>query len=295
MSLVTNMTFSVFSSTKWSRGRGEFIGGREVSSFKTCRGKEVMSAADLHDPVRRSLEGTDNSSQIIQLRASANSRNLIPKLTSPQKQHSTANDIERLQSTISQLQNQMKQLQPGDGDSSSTDLRWKLNRLEKEKVELSSKFNEERATFESHVTRLRAQLEKGEALRQTLEYELAVAKKEASVVKCTSEDRIDSIHKVHAQLKVQNSELQQKVKELEKTLQICKRAREDDHQRFQTEQEDRDKIIQTCNAENEFLIAERNRIDAILQSSSTTNMHQTLVSDAMYCSYYCCPSVKIGE
>ncbi|XP_048384178.2 coiled-coil domain-containing protein 171-like isoform X2 [Stegostoma tigrinum] len=229
-----------------------------------------MSAADLHDPVRRSLEGTDNSTPIIQLRASADSRNLIPKLTSPQKQHSTAHDIERLQSTINQLQNQMKQLQPGDGDSSSTDLRWKLNRLEKEKVELSSKFNEERATFESHITRLRAQLEKGEALRQTLEYELAVAKKEASVVKCTSEDRIDSIHKVHAQLKVQNSELQQKVKELEKTLQICKQAREDDHQRFQTDQEDRDKIIQTCNAENEFLTTERNRIDAILQGQEQT-------------------------
>ncbi|XP_060695910.1 coiled-coil domain-containing protein 171-like isoform X3 [Hemiscyllium ocellatum] len=270
MSLVTNTTFSVFSSTKWSQGRGEFFGGREVRSFKTCRGKEVMSAADLHDPVRRSLEGTGNSSQIIQLRANADSRNLIPKLSSPQKQNSTANDIERLQSTISQLQNQMKQLQPGDGDCSSTEHRWKLNRLEKEKVELTSRFNEERATFESHIARLRAQLEKGEALRQTLEYELAVAKKEASVVKCTSEDRIDSIHKVHAQLKVQNSELQQKVKELEKTLAISEQARKDDQQRFQTEQEDRDKIIQTCNTENEFLIAERNRIDAILQGQEQT-------------------------
>ncbi|XP_043573449.1 coiled-coil domain-containing protein 171-like isoform X3 [Chiloscyllium plagiosum] len=229
-----------------------------------------MSAADLHDPVRRSLEGTGNSSQIIQLRANTDSRNLIPKLSSPQKQNSTANDIERLQSTISQLQNQMKHLQPGDGDCSSTEHRWKLNRLEKEKVELTSRFNEERATFESHIARLRAQLEKGEALRQTLEYELAVAKKEASVVKCTSEDRIDSIHRVHAQLKVQNSELQQKVKELEKTLAISEHARKDDQQRFQTEQEDRDKIIQTCNIENEFLIAERNRIDAILQGQEQT-------------------------
>eukprot|EP00061_Rhincodon_typus_P014916 g42299.t1 len=167
------MTFSVFSSTKWSRGRGEFIGGREVSSnFDTKAGK-ISHASDFPiDP---------NSNPSFDIKQTS-----LPY---------------GLQSTISQLQNQMKQLQPGDGDSSSTDLRWKLNRLEKEKVELSSKFNEERATFESHVTRLRAQLEKGEALRQTLEYELAVAKKEASVVKCTSEDRIDSIHKVHAQLK----------------------------------------------------------------------------------------------
>ncbi|XP_067886606.1 coiled-coil domain-containing protein 171-like isoform X2 [Heterodontus francisci] len=230
-----------------------------------------MSAADLQDPLRRSRNGTGNSSQIVQLRTSREPRNLlIPKLLSQQKQNSTANEIERLQSTINQLQNQMKQLQPGDGDCSCTDLRWKLNKVEKEKLELTSKFNEERSTFESHITRLRAQLEKGEALRQTLEYELAVAKKEASVVRCTSEDRIDSVHKVHAQLKVQNSELQQKVKELEKALQISKQSREDDQQRFQSEQEDRDKIIQTCNTENEFLIAERNRIDAILQDQEQT-------------------------
>ncbi|XP_078386435.1 coiled-coil domain-containing protein 171 isoform X1 [Cetorhinus maximus] len=229
-----------------------------------------MSAVDLHDSLRRSLEGTGNGSQIVQLRTSTDPKNLIPRLSSQQRRNSTANEIERLQSTINQLQSQMKQLQPGDDDCSSTDLRWKLNKLEKEKLELSSKFNEERSTFESHVARLRAQLEKGEALRQTLEYELAVAKKEACVVKCTSEDRVDSIHKVNAQLKVQNSELQQKVKELEKTLQISKHAREDDQQRFKSEQEDRDKIIQTCNTENEFLIAERNRIDAILQGQEQT-------------------------
>ncbi|XP_078070034.1 coiled-coil domain-containing protein 171 [Mustelus asterias] len=229
-----------------------------------------MSAVDLQDPLRRSLEGTDNRSQIVQLRTSTGPRNVASRLSCQQKQSSTASEIVRLQSTINQLQNQMKQLQPGDGDYSSTDLRWKLNKLEKEKLELASKFNEERSTFDSHVARLRAQLEKGEALRQTLEYELAVAKKEASVVRCTSEDRIDSIHKVHAQMKVQNSELQLKVKELEKALQISKQAREDDQQRFQSEQEDKDKIIQTSHTENEFLIAERSRIDAILQGQEQT-------------------------
>ncbi|XP_072373595.1 coiled-coil domain-containing protein 171 isoform X1 [Scyliorhinus torazame] len=267
MPLVTNTTYSVFSNTKWSQGRSQLI-GRGVSSFKTCRGKGIMSALDLQAPLLR--EGSGNRSQIVQLRPGTDPRNLIPRLSSQQNPTSAANEIGRLQSTINQLQNQMKQLQPGDGDCSSTDLRWKLNTLEKEKLELSSKFNEERSAFDSHVARLRAQLEKGEAVRQTLEYELAVAKKEASVVRCTSEDRIDSVHKVHAHLKVQNSELQQKVKELEKTLQISKLAREDDLQRYQSEQEDRDKIIQTSNTENEFLIAERNRIDAILQGQEQT-------------------------
>uniref|UniRef100_UPI00398F6BFA coiled-coil domain-containing protein 171-like isoform X2 n=1 Tax=Pristiophorus japonicus TaxID=55135 RepID=UPI00398F6BFA len=267
----TNTTLSVLYSTNWSQGRGEFMSGPEVSNFKTCRDRKVMSAADLQDPVRRSLDGIDDRSQIVQMRASTGPRNIIiPRLSSHQRQNPTVNDIERLQSTINQLQNQMKHLQPGGGDSSSTDLRWKLNKVEKEKLELASKFNEERSTFESHVAGLRAQLEKGEALRQTLEYELAVAKKEASVVRCTSEDRIDTIHKIHAQLKVQNSELQQRVEDLERTRQISTQAREDDEQRFQSEQEDRDKIIRNCNIENEFLIAERNRIDAILQDQEQT-------------------------
>ncbi|XP_051876146.1 coiled-coil domain-containing protein 171-like isoform X2 [Pristis pectinata] len=229
-----------------------------------------MSAADLQGSLRRSLEGTGDSSQIIQLKTSMGSRNIIiPKLPSQEKQN-PPNEIESLQSTINQLQNQIKYLQPGDGSLNSTDFRWRLNKVEKEKLELASKFNEERSAFESHVARLRAQLEKGEAMRQTLEYDLAVAKKEASVVRSTSEDRIEAIHKIHAQLKVQNSELQQKVENLEKTLQILQRAREDDQQRFQSEQEDREKIIQNSNTENEFLIAERNRIDAILQDQEQT-------------------------
>ncbi|XP_078251006.1 coiled-coil domain-containing protein 171 isoform X4 [Rhinoraja longicauda] len=107
-------------------------------------------------------------------------------------------------------------------------------------------------------------------MRQTLEYDLAVAKKEASVVRTTSEDRIESIHKIHAQLKVQNLELQQKVENLERTLQILQQAREDDQQRFQSEQEDHEKIIQNSDTENEFLIAERNRMNTILQDQEQT-------------------------
>ncbi|XP_078250997.1 coiled-coil domain-containing protein 171 isoform X2 [Rhinoraja longicauda] len=265
MPLVTNTTLSVLSSTKWSQSRDEYTGGREgVSKFKICRG-EVLSATDLQVPMRRTRAGTGDGSQIIQLKTVMGSSNIIiPKTPSREKQN-PSNEIESLHGNINQLQNQMKYLQPGDGSFNSTDFRWRLNKMEKEKLELTSKFNEERSAFESHVARLRAQLEKGEAMRQTLEYDLAVAKKEASVVRTTSEDRIESIHKIHAQLKVQNLELQQKVENLERTLQILQQAREDDQQRFQSEQEDHEKIIQNSDTENEFLIAERNRMNTILQ------------------------------
>ncbi|XP_078250998.1 coiled-coil domain-containing protein 171 isoform X3 [Rhinoraja longicauda] len=220
--------------------------------------------------MRRTRAGTGDGSQIIQLKTVMGSSNIIiPKTPSREKQN-PSNEIESLHGNINQLQNQMKYLQPGDGSFNSTDFRWRLNKMEKEKLELTSKFNEERSAFESHVARLRAQLEKGEAMRQTLEYDLAVAKKEASVVRTTSEDRIESIHKIHAQLKVQNLELQQKVENLERTLQILQQAREDDQQRFQSEQEDHEKIIQNSDTENEFLIAERNRMNTILQDQEQT-------------------------
>ncbi|XP_032874166.1 coiled-coil domain-containing protein 171 isoform X6 [Amblyraja radiata] len=261
MPLLTNTTLSVFSSTKWLQSRGEYTGGRDgVSKFKICRG-EVLSATDLQVPMRPTRAGTGDG---------MGSRNIIIPKTPAREKQNPSNEIESLQGTINQLQNQMKYLQPGDGSFNSTDFRWRLNKIEKEKLELTSKFNEERSAFESHVARLRAQLEKGEAMRQTLEYDLAVAKKEASVVRTTSEDRIESIHKIHAQLKVQNSELQQKVENLERTSQILQQAREDDQQRFQSEQEDHEKIIQNSNTENEYLIAERNRINTILQDQEQT-------------------------
>lgn len=215
-----------------------------------------MSATDLQVPMRPTRAGTGDG---------MGSRNIIIPKTPAREKQNPSNEIESLHGTINQLQNQMKYLQPGDGSFNSTDFRWRLNKIEKEKLELTSKFNDERSAFESHVARLRAQLEKGEAMRQTLEYDLAVSKKEASVVRTTSEDRIESIHKIHAQLKVQNSELQQKVENLERTSQILQQAREDDQERFQSEQEDHEKIIQNSNTENEFLIAERNRINTILQ------------------------------
>uniref|UniRef100_A0A4W3I5V2 Coiled-coil domain containing 171 n=1 Tax=Callorhinchus milii TaxID=7868 RepID=A0A4W3I5V2_CALMI len=122
-----------------------------------------------------------------------------------------------------------------------------------------------RSKFESKVAKLRAQLEKGEALRQNLEYELAVARKEANIIQCRSQDRIDEVNKIHEELKEQNTALKQRGEDLENALYISKQAREDDQIRSQIELEDREKIIHNYNAENELLVVERDQIDAVLQ------------------------------
>uniref|UniRef100_H2ZUG0 Coiled-coil domain containing 171 n=1 Tax=Latimeria chalumnae TaxID=7897 RepID=H2ZUG0_LATCH len=173
----------------------------------------------------------------------------------------------RLQDIIQQLQNELTYLQNenGSGFDNATELRWKLHQCEKEKLELATKFNEEVSKHDSQIAKLRSQLEKGEAVRQSLEYELALARKEAGIERYTSEDRIEAMNKINEQLEAQHSDLQQQIEDLEIALQITQQAREGDQRGFLTEVGERDKIIQQCNTENELLTTERNRLDSVLQ------------------------------
>ncbi|NXX73741.1 CC171 protein, partial [Urocolius indicus] len=59
------------------------------------------------------------------------------------------------------------------------ELRRKLCHAKKEKLDLTIKHNEELSNYETQIVKLRSEIEKGEAIRQRLEYELAVARKDA--------------------------------------------------------------------------------------------------------------------
>lgn len=52
----------------------------------------------------------------------------------------------------------------------------------------------------SQIAKLRAAVEKGEAVRQSLEYELAVARKEACLERCSAEDNLCEANKQIEQL-----------------------------------------------------------------------------------------------
>ncbi|KAJ6669532.1 hypothetical protein lerEdw1_000080 [Lerista edwardsae] len=111
------------------------------------------------------------------------------------------------------------------------DLRRKLHQAKREKLELTTKHNaavsalasikhlvcdvtlftshmmdclnpflSQLSNYESQITRLRSEVEKGEAFRQSLEYELAVARKEAGLERCSSEDKICDANKQIEQL-----------------------------------------------------------------------------------------------
>ncbi|NXQ00754.1 CC171 protein, partial [Vidua macroura] len=88
-------------------------------------------------------------------------------------------------------------------------LKWKLLQAKKENLDLTIQHNQE-------IIKLRSEFERGEAIRQSLEYELAVAKKSAHLKMCTAEEELSDAKNKLVELQVLNENLQQKVTETEK-------------------------------------------------------------------------------
>ncbi|NWU14298.1 CC171 protein, partial [Cephalopterus ornatus] len=97
------------------------------------------------------------------------------------------------------------------------DLRWKLLQAKTENLDLTIQHNQEVSNYESRIIKLRSEFERGEAIRQSLEYELAVARKDAHLKTCAAEELSDAKNKL-VELQVLNENLQQKVTETEKTF-----------------------------------------------------------------------------
>lgn len=61
------------------------------------------------------------------------------------------------------------------------------------------------------------------------------------------------------------SELHQRVCDLQRSLDITQKAREDDHQDLQTQLHERDRLLLNTNAENDRLHADKSRLEALMQ------------------------------
>ncbi|NXC33794.1 CC171 protein, partial [Campylorhamphus procurvoides] len=96
------------------------------------------------------------------------------------------------------------------------DLRWKFLQAKKENLDLTIQHNQEVSNYESQIIKLRSEFERGEAIRQGLEYELAVARKDARLKTCTAEEELSDAKNKVVELQVLNDNLQQKVTETEK-------------------------------------------------------------------------------
>ncbi|KAM8881556.1 coiled-coil domain-containing protein 171 [Synchiropus picturatus] len=132
-----------------------------------------------------------------------------------------------------------------DVSKESMRLRWRINQLEKEKLDLMSKHNQQLRGLQLEVARLRSSLEQGEAQRTELEFQLTVTKRDVERAVKLGEDK--------QKLQERVEELQQKIHELQKVMEITRQAREEDQHALQQELEERDRLIQTCTSKNQHL------------------------------------------
>ncbi|KAM6182668.1 coiled-coil domain-containing protein 171 isoform 2-T2 [Erethizon dorsatum] len=195
-------------------------------------------------------------------------------------------DTQRLKNTSSDV----KQMIKNETDLDITaDLRKKLHRAKKEKLEMTTKHNAELSSYESQIAKLRSEVEKGEALRQSLEYDLAVARKETGLGRRAAEERLAEAHRIQEELYTQNSELQEKANEIERVFQTSQQKWKEECRRFEHDLEERDNIIQNCNREYDLLMKEKSRLEKTLQEqdSAVQSMHkkvEQLEREHMECS-----------
>ncbi|XP_068858203.1 coiled-coil domain-containing protein 171 [Aphelocoma coerulescens] len=141
------------------------------------------------------------------------------------------------------------------------DLRWKLLQAKKENLDLTIQHNQEVSNYENQIIKLRSQFERGEAVRQGLEYKLAVARKGAHLKMRTAEEELSDAKSKLVELQVCNENLQQKVTETEKTFHNAQQKWEEEQQRLARAKDD---ISRIYNNEYVFLLKERNQVEMIL-------------------------------
>ncbi|XP_078020537.1 uncharacterized protein ccdc171 [Epinephelus lanceolatus] len=133
----------------------------------------------------------------------------------------------------------------GEGGEESGKLRWRVHQLEKERLELTSGHNQELCRLQAELTRLRSSVERGEAQRVELQYQLTVSQRDA--------DRVSELSRDKQALTERAAELQQTVQELQRALDITRQARDEDQHALQQEVEERDRFIQSFSSENQRL------------------------------------------
>ncbi|XP_053226233.1 coiled-coil domain-containing protein 171 isoform X2 [Podarcis raffonei] len=160
------------------------------------------------------------------------------------------------------------------------DLRRKLHQAKKEKLDITAKHNAELSNYESQIAKLRAEVEKGEAVRQSLEYELAFARKEVGIERYSSEGKLCEADMQIEQLQATIRALQHKLNETERTYRIAKHQWDEDQQRLINDISEKELIIDTCNSEYEFLLKEKAKLDSILKETLEHHQKQRSIIEA---------------
>ncbi|XP_061768947.1 coiled-coil domain-containing protein 171-like isoform X2 [Nerophis ophidion] len=120
--------------------------------------------------------------------------------------------------------------------------RRRIHQLEKEKLEMTSAHNQQLCTLEAELARLRSSVERGEAQRTELQYQLVVSQRDTQQARHANTTLTD-----HA------AAIKQTVRELQKVLEMTQHARKEDLRALQQEVDERDALIDSLTLESERL------------------------------------------
>lgn len=159
--------------------------------------------------------------------------------------------VAEYQKEIQDLRGQIQKLQEAGnvGEySDSTELRRKFARIEEEHAEKIRESNEEIMGLQSQIAKLRSAVEKGEANRQKLEYDLTIANTSASQEKRMAAERESALQKTVANLKENINQLKKQLQNVGEALEETRQTgKNEEHKTNQLLAEKENMILQLTN------------------------------------------------
>ncbi|XP_025077162.1 coiled-coil domain-containing protein 171-like isoform X2 [Pomacea canaliculata] len=168
------------------------------------------------------------------------------------------------------IQNKQLKLDLQAEQETVAQLRKRLNAAEKQKLEVTSQCNKEIASLENQLAKQRALVEKGEATRHNVEFEMTKVQRELSQTKQQSLQRESALQEVQDELKHKISDLNDEIRALQQNLQKSKENAEDQGCRLQAEISDRDQEVARLKAEMDVCRSERDRLAVMCQQQEAT-------------------------
>ncbi|XP_056375568.1 coiled-coil domain-containing protein 171 [Hyla sarda] len=147
-------------------------------------------------------------------------------------------------------------------------LRLELSKAKNETIQLLSKHNEELSSCESQLGKLRCEVEKGEAVRQSLEYELAEVRKQCSMERMALQEEKENSYVKQELFKAQIDELQSKMHTIEESFQSTQLGWQEAQKNLERDLKDRDFEIEIYKKEQDVLSSEKNSLEAHTQKQN---------------------------
>ncbi|XP_020628838.1 coiled-coil domain-containing protein 171-like isoform X1 [Orbicella faveolata] len=159
--------------------------------------------------------------------------------------------VAEYENEIRELRWQLQRLQEAGNLMDYTDsneLRRKLAQGEEEQADKIREFNEEIMGLQGQVAKLRSTVEKGEANRQKLEYDLTIANRVANQEKRAAAERESALQKTNASLKENITQLKKQLQNVEEALEATRQSsKNEEHKSNQLLAEKENMILQLTN------------------------------------------------